>query len=66
MYPRGAPFAAVIPGDGVAEQVFTTGIQSFLCGPLACAGKPLLLVMASGESVRRHCCSYMWQFAVFI
>ncbi|KAK9832096.1 hypothetical protein WJX81_006611 [Elliptochloris bilobata] len=30
VYPRGAPFGAIIPGDGVAEQVFTTGISSFL------------------------------------
>ena len=27
---RGTPFAAAIPGDGVVEQVFTTGISSFL------------------------------------
>lgn len=27
---RARPFAAVIPGDGVAEQVITTGISSFL------------------------------------
>lgn len=26
----GAPFAAVIPGDSVAEQVITSGISSFL------------------------------------
>jgi hypothetical protein len=25
-----APFAAIIPGDTVAEQVFTTGINNFL------------------------------------
>lgn len=33
VFPRGAPFGAIIPGDGVAEQVFTTGISSFLCAP---------------------------------
>eukprot|EP00890_Picochlorum_soloecismus_P003114 jgi/Picsp_1/3803/NSC_01315-R1_protein len=27
---RGRPFAAIIPGDGVAEQVITTGINQFL------------------------------------
>ena len=27
---RGQPFAAIIPGDGVAEQVITTGINQFL------------------------------------
>lgn len=27
---RGSHFAAAIPGDGVVEQVFTSGISSFL------------------------------------
>lgn len=27
---RQQPFAAIIPGDGVAEQVITTGISQFL------------------------------------
>jgi len=27
---RAQPFAAIIPGDGVAEQVITTGLNQFL------------------------------------
>ena len=27
---RARPFAAIIPGDGVAEQVITSGLSSFL------------------------------------
>jgi len=29
-FARARPFAAIIPGDGVAEQVVTTGINQFL------------------------------------
>jgi len=47
VYPRGAPFAAIIPGDGVAEQVFTTGIQSFLCAPTRSWTKPVPVSLAS-------------------
>ncbi len=63
VYPRGAPFAAIIPGDGVAEQVFTTGIQSFLCAPARFGGRQclsrwhLLLVSAAvcRGSRAEHC-----------
>ena len=30
---HGSKFAALIPGDGVAEQVITSGLSSFLCAP---------------------------------
>jgi hypothetical protein len=29
-FARAGPFAAIIPGDTVVEQVFTTGFQNFL------------------------------------
>ena len=46
VYPRGAPFGAIIPGDGVAEQVFTTGIQSFLCAPARGRRAPAPVLLA--------------------
>lgn len=30
VFPRAAPFAAVIPGNSAVEQVLTTGFSSFL------------------------------------
>jgi len=44
---RGTQFAAAIPGDGVIEQVFTSGISSFLCALTLCSSR---LGLASAEN----------------
>lgn len=49
VFPRAAPFAAVIPGDSAVEQVLTTGFSSFLCDSL-----PLLNASVATAKLKMH------------